>query len=149
MPLDVCGVEMLLEEGSDDGTNDWHLPAGHTGIMQQDQKFAHHVEYVHDFSILLTPTGNKLTIRHTYPQQIALAQHVSTNKVYAWLKNRKWAMCFTSLYAANKTWTHDNCSQQCTLTSGYQQNDLKHKCQDFLEHSATPTGKRRKKLLMI
>jgi len=33
----------------------------------------------------------------------------------------------------------DISSQQHTLTSGYQQNDLKHKCQDFLEHSATPT----------
>jgi len=74
MPLDVCGVEMFLEEGFDDGTDDWHLPAGDTGIMQEDQEFAHHVEYVHDFSILLTPTGNKFTIRHTYPQQTACFQ---------------------------------------------------------------------------
>lgn len=89
MPLDVCDVEMFLEEGFDDGTNDWHLPAVHTGIMQQDQEFTHHVDYVHDFSILLAATGNKLTIRHAYPQQTALEQHVSTNKDYAWFKKQE------------------------------------------------------------
>lgn len=36
--------------------------------------------------------------------------------------------------------------QRTLMTSGYQQNDLKHKRQDFLEHSATSTGKRNKKL---
>ncbi len=64
MPLDVCGVEMFLEEGFDDGADDWHLLAGHTGIMQQDQEFANYVESMHDFSILLTPTGNKLTVKN-------------------------------------------------------------------------------------
>lgn len=88
MPLDVCDIEMFLEEGSDDGADDRHLPAGHTVIMQQDQKFAHHVESVHDFSILLTPTRNKLTIMNMYPLQKALA----------WIKT---GSEYTSLYAAN------------------------------------------------
>lgn len=97
LPLDVCGVEMFLEEWFDDGTDDWHLPAGHVGIMQQDQEFVHHVESVHDVSILLTTTKNKLIIRCA---STANRHNMFPVTFYAWLKNRKWAMCFTSLYAA-------------------------------------------------
>ncbi len=109
--------------------------------MQQDQEFANYVESMHDFSILLTPTGNKLSQKRVHSKQHWHGCMIEKQEMSHMFHI---TLCRTLNI---KPQQRDISSLKRTLmTSGSQQNDLKHKRQDFLEHSATPTGKRNKKL---